>query len=184
MPGPRVARGDHVTLRTLERDDIEFLQRVSTNPQLRYTVGAPLRTRDEAESFYETSEKDRFLVCLDEDSADPGHPEADAVRRIGVLTVGDADWRRPELGYWLLPEFHGEGYGHEAVSLLVDYTFRTYDHPAVGARTFADNDASRGLLDSLGFTEEGRIRRDMFVDGAYRDTVLYGLLREAWDDSG
>jgi RimJ/RimL family protein N-acetyltransferase len=40
------------------------------------------------------------------------------------------------------------------------------------------------LLDSLGFTEEGRIRRDMFVDGAYRDTVLYGLLREAWDDSG
>jgi RimJ/RimL family protein N-acetyltransferase len=183
MPGPRVASGDTVTLRTLERDDLQFLQRVSTNPDLRYTVGAPLRTLDDVESFYERSDEDRFLVCLDADDAGSGHPDADAVRRIGVLTVGDTDWRRPELGYWLVPQFHGEGYGREAVSLLVDYTFRTYGHPAVGARTFAANDASRGLLDALGFAKEGRIRRDMFVDGAYQDTVLYGLLREEWDVS-
>lgn len=52
MPGPRVASGDHVSLRMLERDDLGFLQRVSTTPELRYTVGAPLRTYDEVEAFY------------------------------------------------------------------------------------------------------------------------------------
>jgi RimJ/RimL family protein N-acetyltransferase len=77
-------------------------------------------------------------------------------------------------------ECHGEGYGSEAVSLAVDYCFRTYAHPAVGAGAFAFNDASRALLESLGFTEEGRARRDTFVDGEYRDLIRYGLLREEW----
>jgi len=33
---------------------------------------------------------------------------------------------------------------------------------------------------SLGFTEEGRIRKDRFIDGEYVDTVQYGLLRREW----
>ncbi|MBP1986709.1 RimJ/RimL family protein N-acetyltransferase [Halolamina salifodinae] len=35
-------------------------------------------------------------------------------------------------------------------------------------------------MDSPGFEQEGRIRRDRFIDGEYVDTVKYGLLREAW----
>ncbi|HMB50636.1 MAG TPA: GNAT family protein, partial [Natronoarchaeum rubrum] len=71
----------------------------------------------------------------------------------------------------------------EALSLVVDYLFRTYDAPAVGAGVFAFNDASRGLLESLGFEEEGRVRKDRFIDGAYRDRIVYGLLREDWRDA-
>lgn len=26
----------------------------------------------------------------------------------GVVSVEDAEWRRPEFGYWLVPEVHGE----------------------------------------------------------------------------
>ncbi len=50
----------------------------------------------------------------------------------------------------------------------------------MGAEAYDFNDASRGLLESLGFTEEGRRRKYMFVDGAHRDMVQYGLLREEW----
>ena len=102
------------------------------------------------------------------------------VTRIGQVNVTDADYKRPELGYWLVPTVHGEGYGTESVSLAIDYAFRTYDAPAVGAEAYDFNDASRGLLESLGFTEEGRRRKYMFVDGAHRDMVQYGLLREEW----
>lgn len=31
---------------------------------------------------------------------------------------------RPELAYWILPEYHGEGYGREAVTLAVDIVFQ------------------------------------------------------------
>jgi ribosomal-protein-alanine N-acetyltransferase len=50
----------------------------------------------------------------------------------------------------------------------------------VGAIAYDFNDASRGLLESLGFTEEGRTRKDRFINGEYIDTIQYGLLRKEW----
>ena len=181
MPGARVASGERVTLRTVEREDVPFLQRGNT-PEIRHPMGSRPRSQAQIRDSIEGSSDDRFLVCLDGDEAGPGQVDGDDVRRIGFVSVEDADWKRPELAYWLVPEFRGEGYGSEAVSLAVDYAFGQYDTPAVGAGAFAFNDASRGLLESLGFTEEGRRRKFMFVDGNHRDMVQYGLLREEWHD--
>lgn len=180
MPGARVARGERVTLRTVEREDVPFLQRAYANPEIRYPTGSQLFDREQVEEWIDDDETDRLLVCLETDDAAPGQPNGDDVRRIGVASVEDADWKRPELAYWLVPEVHGEGYGREAVSLVVEYVFRTYDTPAIGAVSFDSNDASLGLLESLGFAEEGRLREYRFVDGDYRDGIQYGLLRDEW----
>ena len=183
MPGARIAEGKRVTLRTVESEDISFCQRASTNPEIRYPLGSSIESQAQLEEEWdEDGDGEQFLVCLDDD-AGPGRPDEDEVRPIGVVSVEDADWRRPELGYWLVPEVHGKGYGKEAVSLVVDYAFRTYAHPAVGAIAYEFNDASRGLLESLGFTEEGRVRKDRFIDGEYVDTIVYGLLREEWREN-
>ncbi|WP_440006622.1 GNAT family N-acetyltransferase [Halomicrococcus sp. SG-WS-1] len=179
MPGARITSGERVTLRTVESEDVSFLQRASANPEIRYPLGNPLRNREQIDVSDEKG-TDQFLVCLDEDDAGPGRPDEDDVTRIGQVSVSDADWKRPELGYWFVPDVHGGGYGTESVSLVVEYVFREYDTPAVGAGAYDCNDASRGLLESLGFTEEGRRRKFMFVDGEYRDMVQYGLLRREW----
>lgn len=181
MPGARVASGERVTLRVVEEEDIPFLQRASANPEIRHPLGNPVRSREEFEVSSDGA--DRFLICL-EDDADPGPPDRDDVTPIGGVSLVDVDYKRPELGYWLVPEHHREGYGTEAVSLAIDYAFRSYDTPVVGAEAFDHNDASRGLLESLGFTEEGRKRGYMFTDGAHRDMVLYGLRREEWETEG
>lgn len=179
MPGARITAGERITLRTLEKEDLPFLQRAYTNPELRYPLGTPLKNLDQLETWAEDEETDQFLVCLDEGGDSDDEIETDT-RSIGAVFVEDASWRRPELVYWLIPDVQGEGYGKEAVSLVIEYVFRVYDTPAVGAGAYAFNDASRGLLESLGFREEGRIRKDRFVDGRYVDTVSYGLLREEW----
>jgi RimJ/RimL family protein N-acetyltransferase len=185
MPGPLVARGERLSLRTTERDDAEFVQRASTNPEIRFPLGnLTIRNGSQMESWFEnyieSDESDNFTVCLEDGDADPGHPADGDVTPVGAAAVMEADWHRPELAYWIAPEFQGEGYGTEAVSLVVDYVFRTYDTPSVGAGVYDYNEASRGLLESLGFTQEGRLRKDRFVDGEYRDAVVYGLLREEW----
>lgn len=180
MPGARIERGERITLRTVEKEDVPFVQRASANPELRYPLGSRLGNQEQVEDW-DTEGTDRFLVCLDDD-AGPSQPDEGAVRPIGVVSVEDADWKRPELGYWLVPEVHGEGYGTEAVALVVEFVFRSYDTPAIGAGAFAFNDASQGLLESLGFTEEGRRRKYMFVNGKHRDMVQYGLLREEWHE--
>lgn len=181
MPGARVASGVRVTLRTVEEEDVPFLQRAGANPEIRYPLGNPLMNREQ----YDVSDEDgtdRFLVCLEAEDVGPGEPAEGSVERIGQVTLSDVDYKRPELGYWLVPSVHGEGYGTEAVALAVDYAFRQYDTPAVGAGAYDFNDASRGLLESLGFVEEGRRRKYMFVDGEHRDMVQYGLLRGEWQE--
>lgn len=176
MPGARVTSGRRTTLRTVEREDIEFLQLAYANPELRYPLGweAKSRSQLEAEFDEEFGDDEAFLVCLDE--ADDGAP-----RRIGCVVLGTHELARTGLGFWLVPSVHGEGYGREAVALAIDYVFRTYPHPAVRATVLPGNEASRGLLESLGFSQEGRARREAFWDGEYRDAILYGLLREEWE---
>ncbi|SFK99018.1 Protein N-acetyltransferase, RimJ/RimL family [Halogranum rubrum] len=182
MPGARITSGERVTLRTVENEDIPFLQRAGSNPEIRYPLGNPLQNREQYEVSDDRNAPDRFLVCLEGDETPELLDDADDVTRIGCVSVADAHYKRPELGYWLVPEFHGEGYGTESLSLVVDYVFRQYDTPAVGAGVFDFNDASRGLLELLGFVEEGRRRKFMFVDGEHRDMVQYGLLREEWTE--
>ena len=182
MPGAIVKRGDRITLRTLEREDLDVLQRGAGDPEIRHLTGnARVRNRDELEGVFEDENVTVLLVCLD-DPGDPGPIEPEAVRRVGVASV--KEWgRRPIVGIWLRPDVQGEGYGKEATALLVEYVFRSYDTPTVKAKAFDYNDSSRGLLESLGFQQEGRLRMDAFVDGEYRDGILYGLLREEWESS-
>lgn len=185
MPGALVERGQRVTLRTVEREDVPFLQRAYANPALRYPLGNPThKNQEQVEERFEDDNQRRFLACLDGEEAGPGQPDDDETTPIGLVTVFDVDWSRTELGYWLVPEHQGEGYGTEAVALVVEYVFRTIDTPSLGATAFDFNDASRGLLESLGFTQEGRKRRARYVDGEHRDAVVYGILREEWREHG
>jgi RimJ/RimL family protein N-acetyltransferase len=43
-----------------------------------------------------------------------------------------------------------------------------------------DNIASRKDLDRVGFQEEGRLRDDRFVDGAWHDSVVCSILENEW----
>jgi ribosomal-protein-alanine N-acetyltransferase len=180
MPGARIASGDRVTLRTEETEDVPFLQRARANPELRHPIGNPVTNQEQMGVPAERPSSDHLLVCLDDESAGPGQPAEDETERIGRVGVVDAHYKRPELGYFLVPEAQGEGYGREMLELAIDYTFGQYDTPVVSAKAFGFNEASRGLLESLGFEEEGRLRKYMFVDGAHRDMVFYGLLGETW----
>lgn len=183
MPGARVASGQRVTLRTAGREDVPLFAR-QNNPALRLPTGNPVTTQAHIEEWIQDpGDATVLVVCLDGDGAGPGPVADDETDRIGAVSVADHGHKRPELSYFVLPEYQGEGYGTEAVALLVDLVFQEYHHPAVGAETFPDNEASRELLESLGFTQEGRIRDHLFWNGQYRDQLKYGLRREEWQDS-
>ncbi len=182
MPGARVASGDRVTLRTAELEDVPFVQRAYANPELRYPLGWDVENQAEIESEIEGEDghDELFLVCLDGDDAGPGQPDEADVRRIGSVVAGTHERARSGIGFWIVPGAQGEGYGREAVSLAIDYLFRVYPHPAVHASALPHNDASRGLLESLGFQQEGRARKVAFWDGEYHDAIEYSLLRAEW----
>jgi RimJ/RimL family protein N-acetyltransferase len=177
-----VGRRERVALRTVEREDIPFLSRANANPDVRYPIGWDVKNQTQLDAEFDDlfGHDDHLIVCLDGEGAGPGPADPEDVERIGSVFAAGGERSRPAIGYWIVPERHGAGYGTEAVSFLIDYLFRVYPHPAISAKTRPDNDASRGLLESLGFTQEGRLRRAAFWDGEYLDTIHYGLLREEW----
>jgi hypothetical protein len=64
--------------------------------------------------------------------------------------------------------------------VIVDYLFLHKDIGRIQAETHPDNDASRRILEKVGFTFEGRIRRSFFSRGSWRDTAMHSILREEW----
>ncbi|WP_153952444.1 GNAT family N-acetyltransferase [Halosegnis longus] len=46
---------------------------------------------------------------------------------------------------------------------------------------YATNDASAGVMESVGFVQEGRRRKEAFVDGERIDVLRYGLLAEEYE---
>lgn len=62
----------------------------------------------------------------------------------------------------------------------MQYAFDQLRLHKVTARVFAFNEASQRLLETVGFTEEGVQREQVFIDGEYQDTHWYGLLAREW----
>ncbi len=186
MPGPIIDAGERVTLRAVEREDAEFVQTCATHPRVRFSLGidshqTKAEVRERIENDTENEGTRGFLVCLDEEGAAAGDPDEEETTPVGAVHARGVDRERAWLGYWLDPDYHGEGYAGEAVELVVDAVFRSHPVHGISAGAYGFNEASRGLLESLGFTQEARLRNAWYVDGAYRDGIQYGLLRREWE---
>ncbi|RBI63543.1 GNAT family N-acetyltransferase [halophilic archaeon] len=174
MPGPVFVSGDTVSLRTLEREDLPFLQEHRNRPDVRRSLGrVHPQNREKLDQDFEgyMANAVNLLACVD------GDP-------VGFVALFDWDESsgRAELAYWVSPDHQGNGYGTEVTELAVEYAFDERRCHRLVAGAHETNEASRALLETLGFREEGRQRQHVFVDGEYVDTVLYGLLVDEWRD--
>lgn len=171
VPGPVFLSGETIDLHTIEEEDLEFLHRHVNDERVWRLIGRPRPvTRAGEREFYEEvivgGDGVHLLVCDDDDP-------------VGIVSLHDPD-HSAEVGYWIAPEFHEQGYGSAAVSRLVTYGFDQLGLHRIEAQLWDANDASRALLESLGFTHEGTFRESGVVDGEYHDTLWYGLLADEW----
>lgn len=82
-----------------------------------------------------------------------------------------------EIGYTLAPRRQGHGYATEAVRAVLDHLFRVRGLHKVSAECDARNVASARVLERLGFTREGLLRRHTWTKDEWTDDLIYGLLR-------
>lgn len=172
MPGPAYLRGDTVTLRTVERGDLDFLQEMINRRELWDGFGAPgPRNRGEMESRFEDQNTgEALLICRGEEP----------IGRVRFVDV-DEQWGNAELTCFVAPDAQDEGVATEACSVFVDYGFEYLPITKVTARVFESNEASRHLAESLGFSREGVLRDHVYHAGEYLDFHVYGLLEREWD---
>lgn len=171
MPGPIFREGDRVTLHPVEEGDLEFLQETLNHPEVRPGIAAtdPINLEQERDWFESFVEDDsvQFLVCADGE-------------RAGTIGLTDVNERsgNAEVGYFYHPDYWGNGYATDALGEVVDFAFGQRRLHKVYARAFAFNDASRRVLEKVGFEQEGLFREQTFADGEYVDVYRYGLLAD------
>jgi ribosomal-protein-serine acetyltransferase len=87
---------------------------------------------------------------------------------------------RTEIGYWLGTEAEGKGLMGRAVIQLIRHLFTAEEMNRIEIRAQVDNHRSRAIPERLGFTQEGTLRQQVYEGGAWRDHVVYSLLRSEW----
>ncbi|MEQ2465520.1 GNAT family N-acetyltransferase [Niallia sp. HCP3S3_B10] len=81
------------------------------------------------------------------------HPEAEAFIGLGHLTVNERKKEEAELGYMLLPDAWGKGYGSKIAGIILSLAEQT-NVKVVKAIIDPTNIASKKILIKLGFTSE------------------------------
>ncbi|HEX7047242.1 MAG TPA: GNAT family N-acetyltransferase [Gammaproteobacteria bacterium] len=83
-----------------------------------------------------------------------------------------------EIGYILLPNAWGKGFASEIAGALIRYGFDDRKFARLNAVVHPDNHASIRVLEKHGFAREGLRRASLYKEGAFQDSVLFGLLNE------
>ena len=76
-----------------------------------------------------------------------------------------------------------KGYAEDAVRILLRYAFLERRFQKCSSGCVHTNEASIRLHRKLGFVEEGRRRRQFFMNGQYYDDLLFGLTREEFEEN-
>jgi [ribosomal protein S5]-alanine N-acetyltransferase len=93
-------------------------------------------------------------------------------------------YREYEIGYCFRPDSWGRGIATETVRALLDFGFHAVKAHRIYADVDPENAASRHLLARIGFRLEGHFRRDAFIRGEWRDSLVYALVADEWPSDG
>ncbi|MBX2997362.1 MAG: GNAT family N-acetyltransferase [Caldilineaceae bacterium] len=184
MQSPNYWQGERIRLRAVEPEDASIFHAWNRDdPAMSRNLDwvwpptsiAQQRQWAQAESMKRMENDQLFLVIENQDgdlvgSINTHHCD----RRVGNFSYGVA----------IRPEFRGQGYASEAIRCVMAYFFRELRYQKVTVDVYSFNDASIHLHQKLGFTQEGRLRRTLFTNGAHYDLLIFGMTVEEFEEKG
>jgi RimJ/RimL family protein N-acetyltransferase len=177
--------GAHILLRALESRDLPHLLEAYKNLdlQLQTDGDAPPMSDVQVKTFWEdiisNPGDDLRYFAIEPVAGSPG-----AGQMIGACSLQHIDLRNrhAELAVFLVSDqWHGKGFGTEAVRLLLDYAFEAVRLDKVHLGVYDFNEGGIRSYERVGFHYEGRLRQMIYYDGRYWDEWVMGILRADWD---
>lgn len=104
--------------------------------------------------------------------------EGEIAGQVTVSGISRGAFQSGSIGYWIDERVAGRGVTPVAVALVVDHCFQTMGLHRTEVSIRPENGPSRRVVEKLGFREEGRHQRFLFIDGGWRDHLSFALVRE------
>lgn len=170
-------RGEKVTLRAIEREDLKTIHQLERDLELVLLADGswqpiPLATIEKGfDKDIESEDRSWFIIEVDgKVIGTVGLHHRD--RRVQTAALGIAIYDR---------EYLGRGYGRDAINTLFTWAFQIQNYRRIWLETWATNGRAIRCYQALGFVEEGRLREHAYYNGEYFDVVQMGLMRSEWD---
>jgi RimJ/RimL family protein N-acetyltransferase len=169
--------GKTVNLRVMEKDDLPLFVEWLNKPEV-FGEYNPLHqmSKTEAEKMLDNPSDIKPFIIEKKDGSKIGF-----IVHFHVLHLGTGT-KQLEIGYSLVPNERGKGYGTEALEIMVDYLFLSKETMRIQVQTDLRNVASQKVIEKVGFKKEGTLRKNFFMRGELRDCYIYSILREEWKE--
>jgi len=169
-----------VIVRPVERTDLELVQKWYNDDEVMFWgSGAKpdmMVSMDYLEDvwFEESFTEYSVRMMIETEQAIP----------IGIIGFKDMDFQERSCRMLIFigeKDYWGKGYGTDVIKGFLKYLFNRWNLHRVEADTWDGNDRAIETYKKCGFVEEGRLRKARYVDGEYRDEVVFGILKEEFE---
>jgi RimJ/RimL family protein N-acetyltransferase len=177
--GDSILTGERVRLRDVRDDDLPVLAKWEMDPGRMATLSNWVIPPSE------TAAKGRLANWSANEKDDAGFA-IETLDDPSVLVGSIHMWgARPKdrcatLAIALGREYIGQGYGTDAVRVMVGYGFREMGLHRVQLTVAPYNPGAIRVYEKAGFVEEGRQRESVLHDGRWYDEVLMSILDHEW----
>ena len=170
--------GERIYLRAFEPDDYRLINKWRNDPEInKYLGGNTFLVSSEREKksienkIFDDTKDIYFAIC-----------DIQSKKLIGYSSINNIDYRnlKAEWGGILIgdKEFLGKGFGKESAALMLRFLFDQYPINKCYAYCLEEHPITKKLFSSLGFKQDGILRKDIFKNGEFKNLLLFSILRE------
>lgn len=170
--------GDQLILKRITMNDLDFVCRIECDRQLwffeEYIESDEQVVREKyLQEINKTTETNRydFIIRLATDKRNTPL----GLAQIWSYSKYRKSW---EIGFALLPEYWGHGYGSEAARLLLKFAFeKLHAHKVVGMCN-SNNTHSATLMKHIGMTKDAIFREELYWNNQWTDQYFFSILEK------
>lgn len=169
-------RGEKITLRAIEKEDLPLLQKWSNDPEIQDMLGGwhfPINAKDQ-EKWFEglsfNSPNQRFAIHIEHHGL------------IGTANLVNINWKDKNAFHGMLlgdKDTRGKGYAKDTVFTIMRYAFEELGLNRLDSSIIAYNKASlKFYLEKCGWQKEGIKKEWYFRRNQFWDKVVVGVTKE------
>lgn len=168
-------QSSRLLLRQFSNSDIENVFKGLSHPMVIQYYGVSYATLEDTKAqmiFFKELEQNNtgtwWAICSLDNTVFYG--------AIGINSINHTH-HKGEMGYWLLPQYWGQGIISEAAPPVVEYAFNYFDLHRIEAVVETGNESSKKLLNKIGFAYEGTMKECEVKNGRYISLDMYASIK-------
>lgn len=175
--------GERLRLRAIEKEDLPKFVEWLNDPDVRENlfVNHPFSSAQEEKWFEDLLSQPVYErpLCIDVKTETGWH----MIGNLSLMDISNVN-RSAELGIVIGDkDYWNQGYGTEAIHVLVNHAFKELNLHRVYLRVYDTNPRGMRCYEKVGFRHEGTQREAIFKDGRYIDMHMMSVLSTEWDMS-